>query len=77
MKALQYVTIGQPPDVREVPTPLGGRNRGSRPELVEVLELARNGQLAVEIELYSLDQAPEAYRKLHDGELRGRAVVVP
>lgn len=61
--------------------PFGSRIRapywGSRPELMEVLELARTGQLAVEIERFSLDQAPEAYRKLHDGDLRGRAVVVP
>lgn len=61
--------------------PFGSRIRapywGSRPELMEVFELARTGQLAVETESFSLDQAPEAYRRLHDGELTGRAVVVP
>jgi propanol-preferring alcohol dehydrogenase len=31
----------------------------------------------VEVEQYSLERAPEAYRKLHDGTVRGRAVVVP
>ncbi|GAA1139492.1 NAD(P)-dependent alcohol dehydrogenase [Nesterenkonia lutea] len=61
--------------------PFGSRIRapywGARPELIEVVELARTGQLDVETEQFSLDQGPEAYRKLHDGELRGRAVVVP
>jgi propanol-preferring alcohol dehydrogenase len=50
---------------------------GSRSELFEVLELARNGGVKVETEVFSLDDAPEAYRRLHDGTLRGRAIVVP
>ncbi|MCK9487713.1 MAG: NAD(P)-dependent alcohol dehydrogenase [Dehalococcoidia bacterium] len=50
---------------------------GSRSELVEVLELARRGQVNVEVETFSLDEAPEAYQRLHDGTIRGRAVVVP
>jgi propanol-preferring alcohol dehydrogenase len=50
---------------------------GSRPELIEVLELARRGQISVEVETFSLDEAPKAYQLLHDGKIRGRAVVVP
>ncbi len=50
---------------------------GSRHELIEVFELARKGLVHVETEVFSLDDAPEAYRRLHDGTLRGRAVVVP
>lgn len=50
---------------------------GSRSELFEVLELARRGLVTVETEVFGLDDAPEAYRRLHDGTLRGRAVVVP
>lgn len=50
---------------------------GSRSELIEVLDLARSGLVAVETEVFSLDEAPEAYRRLHDGTLRGRAVIVP
>ncbi|GAA4925941.1 NAD(P)-dependent alcohol dehydrogenase [Nesterenkonia rhizosphaerae] len=61
--------------------PYGSRVRapywGTRPELMEVFELARSGQVSVETERFSLEDAPEAYRKLHDGQLRGRAVVVP
>jgi propanol-preferring alcohol dehydrogenase len=50
---------------------------GTRSELIEVLDLARSGAIHVEVEQYTLDQAPEAYRKLHEGTIRGRAVVVP
>ncbi|MTE23036.1 NAD(P)-dependent alcohol dehydrogenase [Microbacterium sp. ZXX196] len=50
---------------------------GSRPELMEVLNLARTGLVGVETETFSLDDAPEAYRRLHEGSLRGRAVVTP
>lgn len=50
---------------------------GSLPELYEVLALARSGAITVETEVFSLDDAPEAYRRLHAGELRGRAVIVP
>lgn len=50
---------------------------GSRSELIEVLNLARTGLIHVETETFTLDDAPEAYRRLHDGTLRGRAVVVP
>ncbi|RBY78967.1 NAD(P)-dependent alcohol dehydrogenase [Geodermatophilus sp. TF02-6] len=62
-------------------TPMGASVRapywGTRTELMEVLDLARAGQVHVEVERYSLDEAPAAYRKLHEGTIRGRAVVVP
>lgn len=50
---------------------------GYRSELFEVLELARSGAVQVETEVFSLDDAPKAYAKLHQGQLRGRAVIVP
>jgi alcohol dehydrogenase, propanol-preferring len=50
---------------------------GSRSELIEVLDLARSGAVAVEVESFSLNDAPMAYERLHSGTLRGRAVVVP
>ncbi|UFU03052.1 NAD(P)-dependent alcohol dehydrogenase [Ruania suaedae] len=50
---------------------------GSRSELMDVLRLARAGQVSVEVETFSLDEAPQAYHRLHEGTLRGRAVVVP
>ena len=50
---------------------------GSRPELFEVLDLARSGLVHVETEVFALDDAPRAYERLHEGTLRGRAVIVP
>lgn len=50
---------------------------GSLPELVEVVEMARRGQIKVEHEAFSLDDGPKAYERLHKGTLRGRAVIVP
>ena len=62
-------------------TPFGASVRapywGTRTELMQVLDLARVGAIHVETEKYTLDEAPAAYRKLHDGTVRGRAVVVP
>jgi len=37
----------------------------------------RAGQIRSEIERFALDDALDAYRKLENGELPGRAVVIP
>ncbi|PZU39126.1 MAG: alcohol dehydrogenase [Microbacterium sp.] len=62
-------------------TPMGAAVRapywGSRSELREVLDLARSGGVDVHVERYGIDDAVEAYAKLHKGTVRGRAVVVP
>ena len=50
---------------------------GTIEDLHEVVELYAAGLIAPDIERYSLDDALEAYRKLRDGELDARAVVVP
>lgn len=50
---------------------------GTIEELHEVADLYRGGLIVPEIERYSLDDALEAYRRLRDGELNARAVVVP
>lgn len=50
---------------------------GSVPDLWEVVDLYRNGQIRPEVERYSMDEALEAYRRLEAGEVTGRAVVVP
>jgi propanol-preferring alcohol dehydrogenase len=49
---------------------------GYREELFEVIELAKEGKLNVHVERFSIDDAPKAYEKLHNGTLDGRAVVV-
>lgn len=50
---------------------------GTLPELFEVVELARSGAVKIHTETFSLDDAPKAYEKMHEGKLKGRAVVVP
>jgi len=50
---------------------------GSRPELVEVLDLAARGLVAPKITTYALDQGVEVYRHLRKGVVDGRAVIVP
>lgn len=50
---------------------------GSRSELIELVELAHRGVLDVHTETFSLEEAPQAYERLHAGTLTGRAVVVP
>jgi len=50
---------------------------GTVPELVELVALARAGKIRIDVETFSLDQAPEAYARLRRGEIRGRAVIVP
>lgn len=50
---------------------------GTKNELTEVIALAEAGKLRAEIELFNLDQAGEAYRRLKRGGINGRAVIVP
>ncbi|MDI3417681.1 NAD(P)-dependent alcohol dehydrogenase [Streptomyces luteolus] len=50
---------------------------GTRAELIEVLDLARAGAVEVHVEEYSLDEAPQAYERLHHGRVDGRAVILP
>jgi propanol-preferring alcohol dehydrogenase len=50
---------------------------GSIPELAEVVALGEAGLIRAEVERFSLDEAPEAYRRMAAGELDGRAVISP
>jgi propanol-preferring alcohol dehydrogenase len=50
---------------------------GSVVELVEVLELARSGAIHVHTERFPLDRVADAYARLRDGTLAGRAVITP
>ncbi|MYX75799.1 NAD(P)-dependent alcohol dehydrogenase [Streptomyces sp. SID3915] len=50
---------------------------GARRELAEVIELAHAGAVDVHVETYSIDEAPLAYERLHDGKINGRAVILP
>lgn len=50
---------------------------GTIEDLYEVVALYKAGKIVPDNEYYTLDEAVEAYRKLEEGELTGRAVVVP
>ena len=50
---------------------------GSAVELIEVLELARQGKIRPHVERFPLERAHEAYERMRAGTLDGRAVIVP
>ncbi|MDQ2622508.1 MAG: alcohol dehydrogenase catalytic domain-containing protein [Actinomycetota bacterium] len=50
---------------------------GTAVELMEVLELSRDGRIGIETERHSLDEAEAAYGRLREGKVKGRAVVCP
>jgi alcohol dehydrogenase, propanol-preferring len=50
---------------------------GSWVELAEVVEMAQQGLLEVEVQRFGLDEALDAYGKLKRGEVAGRAVITP
>jgi propanol-preferring alcohol dehydrogenase len=50
---------------------------GSRIELAEVLELARAGHINARVERFPLDRVEDAYQRMRDGNLAGRAVITP
>jgi alcohol dehydrogenase, propanol-preferring len=50
---------------------------GSRPELIEVLDLGARGMLRPKVTTFPLEEAIDVYRRLLAGELTGRAVIVP
>lgn len=50
---------------------------GTVEDLYEVVNLYKEGKIDPGVEVYSLDDALEAYQKLVDGKLSGRAVIKP
>lgn len=50
---------------------------GTRPELIEVLDLGARGLIKPQIVQFGLDDAVTAYRRLAEGDIHGRAVIVP
>lgn len=50
---------------------------GSVVELIEVLELARAGVIRAHTERFPLERVEDAYARLRDGTLAGRAVITP
>jgi alcohol dehydrogenase, propanol-preferring len=50
---------------------------GSAVELMEVLDLARAGSIRAHVERFTLDRVEDAYEKMRNGDLDGRAVICP
>jgi propanol-preferring alcohol dehydrogenase len=50
---------------------------GTATELLELVALARQGKIRLDVETFSLERATEAYDRLRRGEIRGRAVITP
>lgn len=50
-------------------------NWGTRAELMECVEMARQGDIKIHTESFTIDQAPEIYERMHAGTLNGRAVI--
>lgn len=50
---------------------------GSRPELIEIFNLADRGLIHAEHTAYTLDNAVQAYHDLEAGKVKGRAVIIP
>ena len=67
------VNFNSPPQECSVASPFWG----SIPELIEVIELAQTGKIKMLVEHFELDRAEEAYHRLHDGKIQGRAVITP
>ncbi|MET0450976.1 MAG: NAD(P)-dependent alcohol dehydrogenase, partial [Mycobacterium sp.] len=65
------VNFGSPPHECSVASPFWG----SIPELIEVISLAQSGRISMLVEHFTIDDAAHAYDLLHDGKIKGRAVI--
>ena len=50
---------------------------GTRDELLDVVEMARTGEIEVTVETVPLETVPAAYERLRAGGVTGRIVAVP
>lgn len=50
---------------------------GTAVELMEVLDLARAGKIRAHVERFELDRVEDAYARMREGSLDGRAVICP
>jgi len=67
------VNFRSPPNECSVSSPYWGYI----PELIEVVTLAQAGKIKMLVEHFPLEKAAEAYHLLHDGKIKGRAVITP
>ncbi|MEY9215024.1 NAD(P)-dependent alcohol dehydrogenase [Thermobifida halotolerans] len=67
------VSFGSPP----YGTFVGTTYWGTRSDLIELVELAKQGALNVHVERYGLEEGPQVYERMEAGKIQGRAVLVP
>ncbi|MGW3354827.1 NAD(P)-dependent alcohol dehydrogenase [Streptomyces bungoensis] len=67
------VNFSSPPHECSVASPYWG----SLTELMDVITLAQKDKIRLLVEHFPLQRANEAYQLLHDGRIRGRAVITP
>lgn len=67
------------PAAAMIPTELDFRGTlvGSYTELQELIELAERGEVTVDYSTHELENINEIAQRLHDGDVKGRAVFVP
>jgi propanol-preferring alcohol dehydrogenase len=58
-------------------TTIGYTFGGSLVDLAEVVALAENGRVRAHIQHFPFDQIEQAYEALHEGKVKGRAVILP
>lgn len=64
--------VGSPLDVTVSTSTWGRRN-----ELIELVEMAKRGQVEIRTTPFALEDGLDAYRLLHERKINGRAVIVP
>jgi propanol-preferring alcohol dehydrogenase len=50
---------------------------GRRKELLELVEMAKRGQISIKTTTYAIEDGEQAYRDMHAGSIVGRAIGVP
>ena len=50
---------------------------GRRKELLELVEMAKRGQIKIKTTTYPIEDGEQAYHDMHTGSIVGRAIVVP
>ena len=84
--ALRFVGIGggsfqYPADLAAPGVPWGVDVRrsygGTRQDQRMVIDLAREGHISVDTQLYPLDEGERAFADLEEGRVRGRAILIP
>jgi D-arabinose 1-dehydrogenase-like Zn-dependent alcohol dehydrogenase len=70
-------SVSSPRGRREGQAPHSASLWGRRKELLELVEMAKRGQIKIKTTTYPIEDGEQAYADMHAGKIVGRAVVVP